>query len=67
MSRGQEQATERNSAPRGSRDRDDVTCKSLLKRLNASVNQTGGDRWCQLEQQSTQVDSGELEGNWRLS
>jgi len=47
MSRGQEQATERNSAPRGSRDRD-----SLIQTgdWNKCVNQAGGDRWCQQEQ-----------------
>ena len=55
MSRGQEQASKRNSAPRGSRDRDcDVrqivlsgpeTVKSTCKHMNSS----------------------ELEGDWRLS
>ena len=47
MSRGQEQATERNSAPRGSRDGDSLTWKGDWI---ASVNQTGGDRWYQQEQ-----------------
>jgi hypothetical protein len=47
MSRGQEQATERNSAPRGPRDRDSLI---RIGDWNVSVNQTGGDRWCQQEQ-----------------
>jgi hypothetical protein len=58
MSRGFEQATERNSAPRGPRDRErPIRIRRLEYQAtekpgdwNKSVNQTGGDRWCQQEQ-----------------
>lgn len=47
MSRGFEQATERNSAPRGPRDRERPI---RTGDWNKSVSQAGGDRWCQQEQ-----------------
>jgi len=55
MSRGQERASKRNSAPRGSRDRDcgagQIDCSGPVRPSNT----------CK------QLNSSELEGDWRLS
>ena len=60
MSRGQEQASKRNSAPRGSRDRD-----WDLWDFGTGQTDCRGPAWpwntCK------QLNSSELEGDWRLS
>jgi hypothetical protein len=62
MNRGQEQSTKRNSAPRGCRDRDARTRESD-DGISGPV--TAGGREHEIE--FIQMNSGELEGNWRLS